>query len=496
MRWNRRLSLPLLATAAVAACSTGSDQAPDAAASASIEMIDRPAANTTEPETRPPRTDPEPEPELETIPPVGAGDSLDEPAAEESTVVLPDPDQQWFLRTLWEHTVGDGPGSIERDVGFAPTLLEAGTYTTDSMYTSLTFTLDRPMRLIAERPTFTVLVDPSAVDLWDEPIVHLIRPRGLVDPTHTSDGPPDWPPITDDWDFAAWFDAHPGLDVERSTVQIDDVSVDRFDVSFPPDSDTGWQCGPETRCIAPVLDYSGPFDLTSDDSTRLWVIPQESGAPILVHAAIGRTEEWGAFGETADALVGSITLGPAAPVDIPDDIWEAGLSAVVPAGEVHFPILDGIRFDLPTETFVRQDRNWSYITVPGDWDFYEPNVEIAAAMQTYDFERIESAEQLAGLLVEVADATRLPDQRLLGRRAAVVEMRGVQPGIPVFRHLALPDEAHPDVGVWRTQDYVELWAVDTDAGVLIVTAEAANPTELDIARELHVRVRESLTLGG
>jgi hypothetical protein len=58
----------------------------------------------------------------------------------------------------------------------------------------------------------------------------------------------------------------------------------------------------------------------------------------------------------------------------------------------------------------------------------------------------------------------------------------------------IPEDAHPDVAVWYTQDYVELWAVDTDAGVLIVTAEAANPDELAVALELHEQVRTTLEL--
>jgi hypothetical protein len=60
--------------------------------------------------------------------------------------------------------------------------------------------------------------------------------------------------------------------------------------------------------------------------------------------------------------------------------------------------------------------------------------------------------------------------------------------------VSLRRSSHPAVAVWYTQDDVELWAIATDAGVLIVTAEAANPAELEVALELHAQVRSTLEL--
>jgi len=408
-------------------------------------------------------------------------------------VSMPEPDLQWFLRTHFEHTIGSGPGLIERDVGYAPVVLEPGTYTTDAMFTPVTFTLDDDIRLVVERPTFMLLVDQSASELWDTPLVHWIRPRGLVDPARTSDGPPGWPPTVDGWDFDAWFDAHPGIDAVGFDVQIDGVPAKRYDISFPADTQAGWECG-DSRCVPFLMRYDRPFELHTSDPSRMWVIPQGDDAPIVIHAAIHNDQEWGRFGEHLGAIIDSIELGEPASVDIPDEVWEAGLSATVPAGPVELPILDGVRFSLSDDHFVNQDRDWSLIELNGDWAFYPANVEVAAAEQAYDFTPIDTAVQLADLLTAEAGASRLPDRELLGRPAVVVEMLGVQPGIPVFRHVDLPQGAHPEVGVWYTQDYVELWAVDTDAGVLIVTAEAANPDELALAQELHEEIRSTLEL--
>ena len=118
---------------------------------------------------------------------------------------------------------------------------------------------------------------------------------------------------------------------------------------------------------------------------------------------------------------------------------------------------------------------------------------VLAALQAYDFTPIDSAEQLAELFVDEVGATRLDDEEMLGRRAVVIDMAG-NPDVPVFRSVVLPDDAHPDVNVWYTQDYVRIWAIDTDDGVLIVTAEAANPDELAAALELHEQVRNTLEL--
>ncbi|NNE11896.1 MAG: hypothetical protein HKN41_06565 [Ilumatobacter sp.] len=445
------------------------------------------AASTTTPSTA---AEPDPTTTViepgETIAPVAATPSEPSP--------MPDEDFQHWLRTRWEHTVGDGPGLIEAELGFAPVLLEPGTYTTDATYTPLTFELSEPMRLLVERPTFMVLVDHTAQDLWSVPIIHVIRPRALTDPATTADGPPEWPGTVEAWDFDAWFAAHPGIEVERSDVVVGGVESVRYDLSFPDPTGVGWQCMERAHCVALVIDFGGPFDLHTSDPTRMWVIPQDEHAPIVIHAAIGDGEQWGDFGDHVDAIVASLELGETEPVDIADQPWAFGLPATVPGGTVEFPILGGVRFDLPGEHFVQQERGWSLINVPGDYDFFPPNVEIATARQAFDFTPIESAEQLADVLVTEAGAVRRPDDELLGRPAVVVEMLGVQPGIPVFRHAALPDDAHPDVAVWYTQDYVELWAADTDDGVLFVTAEAANPEELAIALELHEHVRNSLEL--
>jgi len=122
------------------------------------------------------------------------------------------------------------------------------------------------------------------------------------------------------------------------------------------------------------------------------------------------------------------------------------------------------------------------------WDGFGDHVD------AIDGGPIESAEQLAELMVERANATPLPDAELAGRPAVVVEMLGVQPNIPIFRHVALPVGADPGLSAWFTQDFVELWAVDTDNGVLIVTAEADSGSALEVARGLHEEIRDTLII--
>jgi uncharacterized membrane protein YgcG len=60
--------------------------------------------------------------------------------------------------------------------------------------------------------------------------------------------------------------------------------------------------------------------------------------------------------------------------------------------------------------------------------------------------------------------------------------------------VALPDGAAPEMSAWFTQDFVELWAVDTDNGVLIVTAEADSESALEVARGLHEEIRDTLII--
>jgi hypothetical protein len=244
-----------------------------------------------------------------------------------------------------------------------------------------------------------------------------------------------------------------------------------------------------------MLEYRGPFGLESEELYRIWVIPQGDFDPIVAVAAVEASAGWGDFGDQVDGIIESVELGEPQPVGSTENIWEDGWDWFVPAGVVQFPILGGVEFEMPDEYFVRQTNNWSYIDmVDEEFDIFPPNVEIAGALQAIDGSPIESAEQLADLMVERANATRLPDGEIAGRPATVVEMLGVQPNIPIFRHVALPDGAEPHLAAWFTQDYVQLWAVDTDNGVLIVTAEADSAEALDVALGLHETVRESLVI--
>lgn len=477
----------------VALTACASSGAPEGGESDSAAATTTDLEATTSPTTVPPAptipddTTPEDTTPDDTTPGEAAPDGVDVRGG------LPDPEFAGILRIQYEHVIGGGPGLIESELGYAPLLLEPGSYRTDAMWTPLTFTAPEPIRLISERRTFLVLVDEEADGLWDVPIVHVMRPHRLVDPAATTDGPPEWPATIDGWDLDAWFTAQPGIDVERTDVTVGGIDATRYDVTIPDDGSAGWQAEPDVWVVPLMWRYGqGPFDLPSVDRHRLWLIPQGVHTPIVIHAAVAADEGWGGFGDELDSIIASIELGEPEPVGIDDPLWEAGLPGPVPAGPVRLPILGGVEFELPDDAFVEQHQGWALFAIDAEYDFYPPNIEVAAAAATVDHESIASAEQLADLLVDVAGAVRLPDAEIAGRPAVGVEMLGVQPGIPIFRHVDIPPVPDPGLAAWFTQDYVELWAVDTDEGVLILTAEGEDPEGLDRARELHAAIAETL----
>ena len=235
---------------------------------------------------------------------------------------MPDPLGQQELQILWEYVVGDHIGLIESDLGYSPVLLEPGTYDTDSMFTPMQFTVAEHTRLIVERHTFMVLVDHSAGQLWEAPLMEWKRPHKLTDPADTANGPPEWPGFIEGWDFDAWFAAHPALDVERTEMTISGIESVRYDVSFDGDADVGWDCGGRL-CVPLYLDYGGPFDLESDEVYRIWVIPQEDFDPIMAMAVADASDGWGEFGDRVDAIIESVQLGQPQPVGFAENIWEA-----------------------------------------------------------------------------------------------------------------------------------------------------------------------------
>lgn len=425
--------------------------------------------------------------------PGGGGDSADVPAV----APMPEPEFAVFLRSLWEHVFQAPVGLIEAEVGErSPVLVPPGTYTTEAMYTPMTFTVDEHTRLLAERAPFLALVDHSAPGLWSPPLLEFMRPHELVDPANTDEGPPEWPDTVAGWDFDAWFAALPDIAVERTEVTVGGVEANRFDIDLPGDGSVGWEAERDLWIVPLVIRYGdGPFDLLSTQLQRVWVIPQADSAPIVAVAVVERNEGWADFGPVVDDMIASIEFGEVQPVAIPENLWEAGYPARIPAGRVRLPVLGGVSFDLPQDYFVAQAPNWSYIEMfQAEFDLFPPNVEVAGAIEAIDGTRIESAEQLAELMVDRASATRLPDAEIVGRPAVVVEMLGVQPGVPVFRHIDTPEGADPGLAGWFTQDFVELWAIDTDEGVLIVTAEADSAEALEVALVLHETVRTSLEL--
>jgi hypothetical protein len=418
-----------------------------------------------------------------------AGSTVDE---------LPNPQFQKELREMAEYEFRHDPGLLEAEYGtLAPLLLEPGTHTTDAMDTPMTFTLDQHWRLISESTTFMVLVDHErAADLWDLPLVQFNRPFSLTDATTTSaDDPGDLQDIAG-WDFDAWFDAHPGLDVIRTGFEVGGIPSVRYEISYPEDSDAGFQCGPSDRCTPIVFHYGErPFLLQSNELVQLWVIPQADLRPITAVVASESATGWDGFDVVVEELMASIEFGDVQPVSIPEPLWEAGLPGEVPSGTTWIPILGGVQFELEQERFIAQNRGWSWIEfdeVPTST--FPSNIEVAAAVETIDDIPIGSAEELAELLVDQGGGTRLADRELFGRPAVVVDMRGVVPGVPIFRHVDVRPGTNPGIAAWNTLDYVEVWAVDTPEGVLILTGEADTADGLDQVMEIHARLRQTLTL--
>ncbi|MEM7287136.1 MAG: hypothetical protein AAF480_12350 [Actinomycetota bacterium] len=463
---------------------TGSEPADEPAVEEVVAAEDAPTSTPTH-ATDAPTEEPAEEPE-----PAAAGTSSDE---------MPEIQFQEGLRSDFEYGFISPRGAIQDAFdAYAPLLLEPGTYTTDSMRTPMTFSLDQRWRLIVELPSYMLLVDHDrATGLWDLPLIQFNRPEAMIDPTDTTDGPPRLPRTVDGFDYDAWFEAHPQLEVERSEVAVGGIPSVRYLIAHPDGAEIGWPCRPGVQCTPlSMLWDAGPQDLQSDELFAFYVIPQGEGSPLTALSVVRADEGWGEFLAITEDLMASIEFGPVVEPVFSERPWEDGVGSSVPAGPLWFPVGPGFAFEVPQDLRADMRRNWSWLLLEDlDFQLFPPNVEIAMAVESPEGVPFETADQLADHLVErVAGAVRLADAELLGQRAARVQMFGVRPNELVFRHVDTPDDVDRNLAGWFTQDYVELWATETDEGVFILTAEAESEELLAPALELHEFVRDTLVI--
>ncbi len=202
--------------------------------------------------------------------------------------------------------------------------------------------------------------------------------------------------------------------------------------------------------------------------TVYWV-DQGDEAPIAI--VTGRADE--GFGQMIDELLGTIAFDEPAPDPIVvaegQPLWEAGFSADVPAGVHRFPTFGGLELELDTERYMPQPTdNWLVLTdgpVPAD-------VEIWLAHSRMDGTAIATTDDLIAALGDLdIDAT-------------ITESGEADLPLGTARIFDLEHDARPEVmtqntirtqeggGDWRPPVRARLWVVETERGVIVISAEA------------------------
>ena len=172
--------------------------------------------------------------------------------------------------------------------------------------------------------------------------------------------------------------------------------------------------------------------------------------------------------------------------------WEQGFNALVPAGTVRLPELGGIRFELEMERqIIQQGPAFTVILHDGDTATFPSEVNLVAPVATSADEPLTTIDQLISALEADVEVDMAP----IGEVAT---------SIGVARHFAYTgtgiEASDPDVawlkvgdGGWAPYPYGELWLLDTERGLFMVTAEAFEPGPLlDEAIVTAVRLLETI----
>ncbi len=397
------------------------------------------------------------------------------------------------------------------DIGGPP--LAAGAYTTELMGTPLTLDLDREWVVPVGDPGAMVFVDPETETDTAETILvtRMNSMAGAADADVEPKGPTMSGPSND---LGAWVEAlEEVVAVGPEESEISGYSTMSYDVSLDPDGTRSIPggCGPtpEDRCL--FVGGTGSqtvafFIVRTTEVYRMWMIDQGDEDPILV-TAIASEDNVAWLDDRAEAFVAGMTIGEVAPhpVALPEgDVWEAGFSSVVPAGDVFVPALGGLNMTLPYETFVFQDNNCLTVDsdTPAEDAPFHPSVSITLASLLGFGPTMVSVDSVEDVIAIAREGETFEPNgetiTVFGVELEGYDMRGIAEGPPA------PEESiscSPADGSGSNAHFypgpnATVYMGPYEGGVLMVTAEAFTEEDLPAAEQLLDQLLPTLALAG
>ena len=452
-RLTRTLSALVLAGLIAGACA-GSEETDERAATSSTTPTDRPSTTSSAP---PPTTTSATTTTTTTLPDVVP---LDLPGA----TALPDQD----IMNL----------SVD---------LEPGTYLTSRLGTEIGITFDRSVSLGAHE-TGTIGFD---ADRFAGTVTAILRPEAVrgprLDSTFTDE--PTRVDVADALDTLIAGDEVDGALVGETVV--DGRSTVIYDVAPPGD-------GPDEGDVDPAINF-GTWEVTLDQTHRIWVIDQDGWTPIVVTAPTF-DPEWLA---TTETVVASLHIGTPVPPEwaLSDAPWLYGFFAIdVEPGRHPAAVLGGLEVDVPEPVGVPPylaQRLTLHIGDPGNRGtvtLVAPDVEVDPAslvpILVLPGPTVENAAQLVALLdrAESLSPVDAPIE-VLGTPATVHDFVAGEHEVALIVERA---SAWQGAGTFDLPPLTEgrVWTVDTERGPLLAVAYAevgrAEPLARAIALAEHV----------
>jgi hypothetical protein len=242
-------------------------------------------------------------------------------------------------------------------------------------------------------------------------------------------------------------------------------------------------------------------------TSRIWIVDQDDITPLTV-----TTPAQSSLAAVADKLVASLDLGPATPRPDAgsDEPWLFGQFTEANervSGQVNLPVLDGVTVDLPSEVTIPPNAGSTVDlslegagTVPPSVGLEAPSEALTAdsalpvafetegEIQTVD--QLESLFSRAATFVSTGSTTSV-----LGSEAVAFDYVAGAAAVPLY--LTPPNDFTNGSAVdLQPNTEGRVWLIDTERGVLVVSAraEVRAPDDLAAAIGLAEEVLASLTL--
>lgn len=341
---------------------------------------------------------------------------------------------------------------------FSP--LDAGTYLVETLGTPFSLTADGNWFVQPNSAGRIVLTDPASSGPGDRDVVFVRTTRlsAPQDPTPPWDDQEAWPVA----DIAGWLDSVMDgiVTTEPASTTLGGLPATVFDVSL----DDSFDCGPDACAF--FADNRGVNGLWFDPGVdyRIWWVDTGDEAPIAI--SVGAGNQGPAFFDRARELLDTVAFGEVRPHPIPEgDLWTLCYPAEVPAGRIELGFGGGIAFELPSEQFIYQELCAFAeipLRLPGAVDLVLPRF-------TPDGEAIASTDALVTTLTDFGlTLTELDATTVAGNPTRVFDLTDGPQG---FRNPAVKWDSDAQGG-WRPPFAGRLWVLETDRGLMMITAES------------------------